>query len=69
MTTISDTSPLQTMVVDGLSRLPLPSTLPDLYDQCETFNIAQVQVFPVTFGGIQKATICDTILSKVYHYV
>ena len=31
--------------------------------------IAHVQAFPVTFGGIQKATRRDTILGKVYHYV
>jgi len=48
---------------DGLSRLPLPSTLPDLDVQCvTTFNIAQVQALPVTFGDIQKATRLDTML-------
>ena len=55
---------------DGLSRLLLPSTLPDLDSQCvTTFNIAQVQALPVTFGDIQKATRRDTILGKVYRYV
>ena len=55
---------------DGLSRLPLPSTLPDLDSQCvTTFNIAQVQALPVTFGDIQKNTRRDTILGKVYHYL
>jgi len=55
---------------DGLSRLPLPSTLPDLDSQClTTFNIAQVQALPVTFGDIQKATRRDAILSKVYRYI
>ena len=55
---------------DGLSRLPLPSTLPDLDSRCvTTFNIARVQALPVTFGDIQKATRRDTILGKVYHYV
>ena len=35
---------------DGLSRLSLPSTLPDLDSQCiTTFNNAQVQALPVTF--------------------
>ena len=42
---------------DSLSRLPLSSTLPNLDAQCATtFNIAQVQALPVTFGEIQKAT-------------
>ena len=55
---------------DGLSRLPLPSILPDLDSQCvTTFNFAQVQSLPVTFGDIQKATRRDTILGKVYRYV
>jgi len=55
---------------DGPSRLPLPSTLPDLHAQCvATFNNAEVQALPVTFGNIQKATRLDTILGKVYHYV
>ena len=50
--------------------LPLPSTLPDLDAQCvTTFNIAQVQALPITFGDIQKAARCDTILGKVYRYV
>ena len=44
--------------------------LPDLDSQCvTTFNTAQVQALPVTFGDIQKATRRDTILSKVYHYI
>jgi len=55
---------------DGLLRLPSPSTLPDLHAQCvTTYNIAQVQALPITFGDIQKATRLDTILGKVYHYV
>jgi len=51
-------------------RLPLPSTLPDLNAQyVTTFNIAQVQALPVTFGDIQKVTKRDTILGKVNHYI
>ena len=55
---------------DGLSRLPLPSTFPDLDSQCvTTFNLAQVQALPVTVGDIQKATRRDIVLGKVYCYI
>ena len=55
---------------DGLSRLPLPSTLPDLDSQCvTTFNLAQVQALHVTVGDIQKATRHDIVLGKVYCYM
>ena len=56
--------------VDGLSRLPLPVTTPSLDTQsATTFNIGQIQALPVTFQHIQKATRCDPVLGKVYHYV
>ena len=55
---------------DSLSRLPIPSTLPDLDSQCvTTFNLAQMQAFPVTVGDIQKATAHDIVLGKVYRYI
>jgi len=55
---------------DDLSRLPLPSTLPDLDSQCvTTINIAQVQALLLTLGDIQRATRRDTVLIKVYHYM
>ena len=55
---------------DGLSRLSLPSTTPTKDTLgATTFNIGQVQAFPVTFKDIQKATRRGTLLGKVYRYV
>ena len=55
---------------DGLSRLPLPTTLPSVdTTAASTFNIGQVQALPVTSEDIERATRCDPVLSKVYRYI
>ena len=54
---------------DGLSRLPLPSSDAPSSTGISIFNIGQVQVLPVTFRDVQKATHWNKTLSKVLTYV
>lgn len=49
---------------NGFSRLPLPSATPSMDTGGATsFNIGQIQAFPMTFQDIQKATRHDEILA------
>ena len=54
---------------DGLSRLPLNSTLPDcISSEPRVFNITQMESLPVTVPQLRQATRNDQILSQVLRY-
>ena len=62
-------STLEHANADGLSRLPLPTTVESKL-VCSTepsiFNIAQLDALPVTAKEVQAATRTDPLLSKVF---
>ena len=55
---------------DGLSRLPLNSTLPDcISSEPRVFNITQMESLPVTVPQLRQATRNDQILSQVLRWM
>lgn len=53
--------------VDGLSRLPLPTTNHKKVKE-NMFTVSQIELLPLTSTDIAQQTCKDPILSKVYHY-
>ena len=55
---------------DGLSRLPLQgSSNGECLSEVSVFNVAQINVLPVSVAQVCKATRADPILSKVVAYL
>ena len=58
------------MNADWLLRPPLPSNEPMVAEEGVTiFNVAQIQVLPLTFQDIKLATKHDATLSRVLDYI
>lgn len=54
---------------DGLSRLPIPGTVPqDVDADPQVFNVSQMQSLPVNVRQLRAATSSDPLLSKVLRY-
>ena len=54
---------------DGMSRLPLQQTSTEETPEVTLFNIGQIAMLPVTAQQLQKATMADTTLCKVFRYI
>jgi len=53
---------------NGLSCLPVNSSIPDETDGVSIFNISQVHALPVTAGQLQRVTRQDSKLGQVLKY-
>ena len=54
---------------DGMSRLPLQQTSTEETPEVTLFNIGQIAMLPVTAQQLQKATMADPTLCKVFRYI
>ena len=55
---------------DGLSRLPLTPMHPvQILSETSVFNVAQIQMLPLSFPQLEQATRTDPVLGQVYQFI